>query len=49
MVYPVELPQLLPVSLGIIALQHGRWESALISFLLMGSAIGFLPYNFPPA
>jgi len=36
-------------TLGIIALQHGRWESALISFLLMGSAIGFLPYNFPPA
>ena len=36
-------------TLGIIALQHGRWESALISFLLMGSSIGFLPYNFPPA
>jgi len=36
-------------TLGIIALQHGRWESALISFLLMSSALGFLPYNFPPA
>jgi len=36
-------------TLGIIALQHGRWESALISFLLMSSAIGFLPFNFPPA
>lgn len=36
-------------TLGIIALQNGRLDSAFISFFLMSSVLGFLPYNFPPA
>ncbi|MBC7218127.1 MAG: undecaprenyl/decaprenyl-phosphate alpha-N-acetylglucosaminyl 1-phosphate transferase [Candidatus Caldatribacterium sp.] len=36
-------------TLGIIALQEGRVEPALFSFLLVGAVLGFLPYNFPPA
>jgi len=36
-------------TLGVIAWQEGRVEPALLSFLLVGSILGFLLYNFPPA
>lgn len=36
-------------TLGVIALQEGRIEPALLSFLLVGAILGFLLYNFPPA
>ncbi|MCX6091137.1 MAG: MraY family glycosyltransferase [Candidatus Atribacteria bacterium] len=36
-------------TLAIIALQKGRVESATLSFLLVSSVLGFLPYNLPPA
>lgn len=36
-------------TLGIISLQEGRIEPALLSFLLAGATLGFLLYNFPPA
>lgn len=37
------------LTLGIIALQEGRVEPALLAFLLVGATLGFLLYNFPPA
>ena len=37
------------LSLGIISLIQGRLPTAIISFSLFGSIIGFLRYNFPPA
>ncbi|MDI3531630.1 MAG: UDP-GlcNAc:undecaprenyl-phosphate/decaprenyl-phosphate GlcNAc-phosphate transferase [Candidatus Atribacteria bacterium] len=36
-------------TLGVVALQEGRSLAALIAFLLMGTELGFLCYNFPPA
>lgn len=37
------------LTLGVIAWQEGRLEPALLSLLLVGSVLGFLRYNFPPA
>lgn len=36
-------------TLAIISWQEGRIDPSLISFLLLGSILGFLLYNFPPA
>lgn len=35
--------------LGVIALLQGHVFTAIISFALLGSTLGFLRYNFPPA
>ena len=37
------------VTLGLISLVHGDTVSALIAFILVGSMLGFLAYNFHPA
>lgn len=37
------------LSMGIIALKNGDMLLATILFALLGSALGFLPYNFNPA
>lgn len=37
------------LTLGVIAWQEGRMEPALMSFILVASVAGFLPFNFPPA
>lgn len=37
------------VTLGVVALNNSSPEYAMIMFILAGSCIGFLPYNFNPA
>ncbi len=37
------------VTIFIIALLHGRTEAAILTAILSGAIIGFLPYNFNPA
>jgi len=37
------------ISLGVVAYLNGGYTVALLLFILAGSAIGFLPYNFNPA
>jgi UDP-GlcNAc:undecaprenyl-phosphate/decaprenyl-phosphate GlcNAc-1-phosphate transferase len=37
------------VTLGYIAFLNGRYEVSLMTFVLAGGCLGFLPYNFNPA
>lgn len=37
------------VTLGYIAIINHRYDAATITFILAGSSLGFLPYNFNPA
>ena len=37
------------LSLGVVALLHGSAPTALLAIALLGSVVGFLIYNFPPA
>lgn len=37
------------ITLSYIALINHRYDAALMAFILAGSSIGFLPYNFNPA
>lgn len=36
-------------TLFLVALQEGQYTAAILSLMLAGSALGFLPYNFNPA
>lgn len=36
-------------SLAFVALLNGRYETALVTTIIVGSCLGFLPYNFNPA
>ncbi|MDO5707641.1 MAG: MraY family glycosyltransferase [Andreesenia angusta] len=37
------------ISMGVVAILDGNTVAASLSFILAGSALGFLPYNFNPA